>query len=223
MKLTEKDKKLLYLLCILIIAAGFIFFLIKPQFERREKLSDRLTEAENQKSSMEILIASAPAGEKIIEESTEEYTKVVRDFYPLMNSDQIEQTITKMVLSHQLTSVSLSVSSQPELAETVPYFASMKAMETGAADGQSDESGEENNQQEGAENKSTMIYASQISVTVNGDKENMKALIDTVCKDFPAIRITGFQMNSKTGISADNQIKDVLTMNLTMELYMCTK
>lgn len=223
MKLTEKDKKLLYLLCIIVIIAAFAFLLIKPQFERRGKLSDRLTEAENEKSSMEILIASAPASDKIIEESTEEYTKVVQDFYPIMNSNQIEQTITKMVLSHQLTSVSLNVSSQPELAEVTPYFASMKAMESETTDEQTDESGGESSQETESENKSTMIYASQISVSVSGNEENMKTLIDTICRDYPAIRITGFQMNSKTGIGADNQVKNVSTMNLTMELYMCAK
>lgn len=230
MKLTEKDKKLLYLLCILIIVAIFGFFIIKPQIDKRSKLEDTLSEAEGKKSSMEVMIATAPSSETIIEESTESYNKLVEDFYPLMNSNQMESVITEMVLNSHLTSLELDVSSRPEQADMEAYFASVKGQqaklteEAEKADSQ-DQSGNASSESGdgGTAVTASAVYTFKVSVTAAGAEADMKGLIDKICADCPAIRITGYQLNTKTGISASNEVESVTSLILDMEVYMAQK
>lgn len=226
MKLTEKDKKLLYLLCILVIAAIFGFFIIKPQVEKRSDLEDMLSETENKKSSMEVMIATAPSSEAIIEESTESYDKLTADFYPLMNSNQMESVITEMVLGSNLTSLELDVSSQPEQADMKAYFASVKgqkALISEQTDAQNESDGAASKTQEEEQGTASNVYSFKVSVTATGTESDMKGLIDKICADCPAIRITGYRLNTKTGISASNEVKNVTSLMLDMEVYMAAK
>lgn len=229
MKLTEKDKKLLYLLCILIIVAIFGFFIIKPQIDKKSKLEDTLSEAEGKKSSMEVMIATAPSSETIIEESTESYNKLVEDFYPLMNSNQMESVITEMVLDSHLTSLELDVSSRPESSEMEAYFASVKGQQAQPTEEEKADSQEQsdNPSSESGEGGSTVtasaVYTFKVSVTATGAEADMKGLIDKICADCPAIRITGYELNTKTGISASNEVKSVTSLKLDMEVYMAPK
>lgn len=230
MKLTEKDKKLLYVLCVLVIAAVFGFFVIKPQLEKREELSDMLAEAESRKSSMDVMVATAPASETIIEQSTEAYNELVEDFYPLMNSNQMEAVITEMVLSSNLTAMELDVSSQPEQADVAAYFASTKAQQAilDGETGQTDGSGSSGDTASGAESQNTTtafntVYRFKVSATASGAEADMKGLVDKICADCPAIRITGFKLDTRTGISAGNEVRSVTSLVLDMEVYMAVK
>lgn len=205
------------------------FFLIKPQIEKREKLADRLSEAENKKSSMEIMIATIPSSEQMIKKSAETYDKLAENFYPLMNSNQMESVITEMVLGSNLTSMELDVSSQPEQAEMEAYFASVKAQLAAAGngkqqDGQSEtEDSVSDTEQEKQTTTATAVYAFKVSVTATGAEADMKGLVDKICADCPAIRITGYRLNTKTGIGADNGVKSVTSMVLDMQVYMAEK
>lgn len=219
MKLTEKDKKLLYVLCVLVIAAVFGFFVIKPQFEKREELSDMLAEAESRKGSMEVMVATTPASETIIEQSTEAYNELVKDFYPLMNSNQMEAVITEMVLGSNLTAMELDVSSQPEQAGIEAYFASMKAQQA-ILDGETEET---DGSGSSSDTVSNTVYMYKVSVTASGAEADMKGLVDKICADCPAIRITGYKLDTRTGISASNEVRSVTSLVLDMEVYMAVK
>lgn len=243
MVLTEKDKKLLYALCIVLILAVFGLFVIKPQIEKRGKLTEQLEELEVKEGAMQIAIAGAPASDQIIKESKKEFDEITKDFYPLMISNQIEPVITEMVLKHGLTSVQLEVSSKPEIKDIEAYFASEAAQQVALdammkeAEGKEDTGTAEQDiatqdvenepAQTGGETQAAIaqdiVYTSQIAVTVSGSRESMEALIDEISNDRPAIRVTGFTMDTQTGINAENQVQSVSSMTIKMELYMCNK
>lgn len=225
--MTERDKKLLSMLAVVLIAALFIKFLIIPQLEVKSDLAAESIEMDTQAMEMKLAIDSKGSLEENLKKANEEFTQAAEEYYPMMQSYEIEAFITKMILNSGMESRDLEVSSKPYVAEVIPYFASELGLEmalTGdgkeSADGS--DSGSESDGTQTGQTQST-VYGSLVNVTVMGTLEQAKSLIDVVNEDYPSVRIQTFTIDSEAAETTEGASVDMTTLNLGLEVYMCEK
>lgn len=230
MVLTKRDKTLLQFLAIAVILVAFGSLLIFPQWNKMGKLSDRVAEKKLEQKEVQISIQQIPKLQQQIKENQTTYETAVKDFYPMMESHEIERMITKTILDQGLSSYDLEVSSRPTLSTMLPYFASAQAVVMGLSEEQitqaqqSQTDVQQNTTTEDAKGGQKILYSSRVRVTVVGNQDNMKKWIDTLYYSYPSIRITGYSVDSETVMNRETQTTaDLSTLNLGLELYMCAK
>ncbi|MEF9945398.1 MAG: hypothetical protein RR869_00295 [Lachnospiraceae bacterium] len=230
MVLTKRDKTLLQFLAIAVILVAFGSLLIFPQWNKMGKLSDRVAEKKLEQKEVQMSIQQIPLLQQQIKDNQTTYETAVKDFYPMMESHEIERMITKMILDQGLSSYDLEVSSRPARSTMLPYFASAQAVAMGLSEEQitqaqqSQTDVQQDTTTEDAKDGQKILYSSRVHVTVVGNRDNMKKLIDTLYDSHPSIRITGYSVDSETVMNRETQTTaDLSTLNLGLELYMCAK
>lgn len=226
--LTKRDKTLLQILSVILAAVLFMSLLILPQWNKYTDGKVKLTDVQQKQQDMELVIASENAVQERIKKGKEEFTVVTADFYPMMESHAIERMITRLALDNGLTARDFDISSRPSASTLEPYFASMAAFEMGLIEeAGKDSDNAESSGTDGAENGSVdqdVIYSSMVKATVLGHLDNIKAMIDSLYNNFPAIRITSYSINSESAMNADTGAQtDLSTLSLELEVYMCQK
>lgn len=218
MKLTKRDKILLQVLIIVLIVVVFGSFIILPQWNKLGVVKDELLEKEQTQQEIELAITGIPAQEKRIEANQEEYDQVMEKFYPIMESHETERMITQVILGQGLETRDFEITTKPELSSLLPYFASAQALEMGIT--------EENQADSGSAEEPTqnIVYSYQTEITIIGQRENMKNLIDLIYQDYPSIRIVHYEISSEKALNMATQTSiDISQMTLGLEIYMCTK
>lgn len=225
--ITERDKKLLSILAVVLIAALFIKFLIIPQLEAKSDLASESIEVDTQAMEMKLAIDTKGTLEEKLKDADEEFVQRAADYYPMMQSYEIEALITKMILNNGMESRDLEVSSKSYVAEVNPYFASTMGLEMamtaeGGEDSGSTDSGSSDGAQSVEQTQST-VYASQVNVTVTGTLKQAKHLIDVVNQEYPSVRIQTFHIDSEAAETTEGAAVDMTTLDLGLEVYMCEK
>lgn len=229
--LTKRDKTLLEILSVVLSVVLFMSLLILPQWNKYTDGKVKLEEVQQKQQDMTTVIASESAAQERIKKGQEEFNVVTADFYPMMESHAIERMITRLALDNGLEARDFDISSKPSASTLEPYFASMLAVEMGLgtedAEGSaqaepSDAESSGNGDTDAGEQK--VIYSSMVKATVLGQRDNIKAMIDSLYNNFPAIRITSYSISSESAMNAVTGTQtDLSTLSLELEVYMCQK
>lgn len=244
--MTERDKKLLVFLASFLIIVGFAVLVFLPGMEKIDALNLEVDEAVETQQEMEIKVASLLQMNKNYEDTADQYQKAVKDFYPLMKSQEVDRLLTEIVLKCGLTATQLNIVMPGEPVVLTPYVGSALALEeedrqedgseenadaddsTGSsADADADESTDsladaDADDPEDAADESeakSLVYAADISLTVKGTQENTRRLLDQL-SGYPAIRLCGFQTENST--SDEDEAEGEIT-RFSLALYMCEK
>ncbi len=220
MKLTSKDKFLLSLMAFVLIAVGFIYYLILPTMNRMDDLDLEIADAEMKQQEMKLKISMYPDYQQNYADLQQAAADETAQYYDLMTSQEVDREITSIVLAHGLESVGLNI--QPvrfttlepytrsslaradELADALEAAAQEPETEKGTVTDAIDE-GMQNQRQayeEAAAAYQTpelptrvdvqdQVYTCVIQLAVEGTEENYQSLIDTFVNSYPAIRVTG--------------------------------
>ena len=221
MKLTSKDKLLLSFMAFLLIAVGFIYYLIMPTMTRLDDLDLGIADAEMEQQEMKLKIAMYPDYEQNYADLQQAAADETAQYYDLMTSQEVDREITNIVLAHGLESVTLNI--QPaSFTQAEPYPRSelaraeeLAAAAAVAAQAETEEDkgtvtdaideGMQNQKQayedaaSAYENKELparvdvqdQVYTCTVQLTVEGAEENYQSLVDTLVNGYPAIRVTG--------------------------------
>lgn len=201
-KLTKRDKLLLYLLVIVLIAFGFTWLVVLPQLDRSAELDLKIGELEAEKMPMEAAVKAVDSMRGLCEENRNTLEEELREFYPYLENYEIDKMVTTLMTeTYGLTVSSLSMEDTPAGVPVPAYHAA----------GQ--EAGEEG---EGAEpdGEAVSVLTSSVSVSAEGDRSRMQALIDDLFYNYPSLRVTGYSI---AGEGED------ATLALQFDLYMRTK
>lgn len=222
MEITNRDKKILCVLSVILILVVFGNFVIRPLLSQRSELSEEFKEKQQTKETMEKAIASIPQKEARLKASRADFKKETKDIYPVMESHKVERMITKLILKCGLSSRDFEISAKPSVSILSPYIESSLAKNLGLDDsGEStDGTGEDSSKSAITQN---VIYSYPVSVNILGTKANAKKLIDKIYSDYPSIRIVSYGMSSETALTTSNKVIDASTLSLVLEVYMCRK
>lgn len=244
--LSERDKKLLFLLGIIGIIAAFFLLGIRPLLSSISRTDSTISEEEAQLTIEKQEAALLPTLKSTNEQMQSNIAAATSDFYDRMESDEVDKLLTNLVLSEGLNSRNLVITMPTEELSLDPYLYSAAAKDTGsdsgsdsssetlaAAEGTTEESTAETASSEGQTSSGSVsgsgVYAVEASMEVAGDMATCQKLIDDLTLQFPGIRITSFSWGSGPIVSADSDgnlvaaDSNLRTLDLGLELYMYDK
>ena len=198
-KLTNKDKVLLYILSIVLVMFGFLWFLIFPQMNKSADLDLAISDLEAQKLPMDAAIMSIDTVEETYNLTSKRFEEAVEKFYPFMENYEIDKMFTNL-MTHEygLKILSLNMSSVPTGVMVEKYHAAA-----------TEESTEEVDNTAGAEN--IPLLTSSVNITAKGSRENIQKCVDSLFTDYPSMRVTAYSVGDDQGDG---------TLNLSCDLYM---
>jgi len=218
-ELTEKDKRLLAGVACAAVAVLAVLLVIRPLAAANRTLRDNIAQEQLQKEEYDQELSLLDSQKTLNAALREKDTAARADFYPMMESREIDRMLTTLVLQHGLAARDLTITMPTAEASAAPYLYSEAAASAGtAASGTADSTAAAADSAAGSG-----VYAAEVSMTMTGPAEQLQALIDDLYADAPAIHISGYAWSSPeaitAGAAADGSGSDVM-LSLSMEIYM---
>lgn len=235
-EIKSRDRKLLVIACSALVLVLMIRLAILPAVDAYEAGKIEYEEKSAHTEEMQRLIDSRPANEKRISDGMARLDELSDTCYELMENRQIDELVTGVALAHDLFPSHLSISEQmsgiagPYLYSGVAAVSTTETKnenEDADAEEMSDEmpdtssDGEENESSEEAGVQSaSSVRRVETSLAVSGTESNMKAFLDDIEENYPAVHIKSFEISEN--IYMDTELRPVseVQMNIVLEIYM---
>lgn len=212
MTITERDKKLLRVLAIFLILLGFVTLILMPALDKFDSLDAQAAELLTQKTAMEDKIISLPLYELEQEDLKTSFAEASGNYYPMMQSQEIDRLLTGIALGYALEVTELNITMPTEPAVMTPYLYSGLQMQgeieadiqaEGEADSSSltaEEAAASETENAGADSgepkSASCIFAANATMGVEGSKENIQAFIDSLNYNTKSMLVTKYQMDT---------------------------
>lgn len=186
MTVTERDKKLLAFLAVLLIAVLMIFQVILPLLARNAQLKSDLVDAQ----ILQTENLQKASGLNTVREKVEAEQRTLAEaqsaLLPMMESSDIDGMMTQMAVDcgAQMVSMAITMPEPGEFAELEPY----------CSDGV-DRHGEQ-------EEESSLldgVYGVEVQMAVTGSREQLRQFIDNCAAQEPKLRITSYSWTDLQG------------------------
>lgn len=225
-EITQRDKKLLKFLAVIVILAVFLVAVFMPLMDKNSELDMQLTDAENEKADMEQQIAMLPSSQTVNEKSQKDWEELSADFYPIMTGQAVSKLITDTVIGCGLEAESMNIALNPEPSSLLP-FQKEEEQQTEASETENAESTEPETQSEetpDTEKDTSDIMVTTVGMTVAGDMANLQLLIDKFATQYPSIRTVSYSFDTGSYPSQDGtKILERVSLSMELEVYMCEK
>lgn len=163
MKLTKREKILLYFLgCFVLVMVG-AFLLAMPAMDGKNEAEAQLQAVQSKLTSLQNTITQYGDLDSAIEEKKKEIAEIKDKFYSPMPNEDVDRLVKTIVMQNNMTLYSMDISSQ----ENYPLTAFQ-------AQGTSAEA------IEGEEATSTNLTLVTVTVSFSGDLANLSNLVDQV-------------------------------------------
>lgn len=126
-KMTERDKKLLFALVIIVIVFVIGYLGIYPLIKSTREINKEIEEQEALQSENELKLTNLPMLQVDNEKMEEGILEKRKDFYPVMTASDIDKLLTGNALSYNLYSYDLDIDVVDTVVDLVPYQYSEKA------------------------------------------------------------------------------------------------
>lgn len=230
-KMTDRDKKLLFLMIVVLIVIGFGYFVIFPSLSKITEKSTELSKLQKDWDARETKIISLAAKNKAYDELKAEYDENSAFFYPNMSSRDIEKMLTSFELSNGVTVRDMNIvmptpitiieTDDSDITPTIKMPAAFtKIVKFFGIDALSGASDEENSdaEQEDVPDELYGVYSADISMSLGGSKENIIKSIDGLYKSFDSIRVVNYTWNENTRENSTES--DRYTLSVSLQLFM---
>ena len=214
--LSKKDKMTIAIVVFAGLTFAFIWYLIRPNITSILTTSDKIEQATLTQSQYKNKLINLTTGEAVYAKTVEDFKESTADFYPVMNSSEIDRMVTSYVLKSGLFAENLNIKMPSGAVDETPYTYSSLADErsssrdrvtataTPTPSGSSDTSTKnttttvdslltpyDNARSRSNSTASSGVQCVSISLVVTGSKKDCQALIDDLCTK-PSVRITSF-------------------------------
>ena len=201
LKVTERDKKILIVLGIVLVILGLTVGVLMPLAEDTQELSEKIAEAEIEKQEKEMKVVSLPGIRTREEQSQEELAAMQDKYYPVMKSVEIDRMMTNTAVNCGIQVTNMDIK-MPDFTAytTLPNYPDLVY----------------GTEQENSENTAfDGMYTASLTMNMTGSRENLQAMLDVTVSQNPRQRVTDFswQKNQKEGSSE-------YTLSMSVEIYM---
>lgn len=202
MTVTERDKRLLYVVGVLAFVALFGAFVLRPAAQAHAQARADYTAAAAQKQEMQAEIEAAAANAEARARAEQDVQAATADLYPLLYSDDLDTLVTGLALTHGLEPVSLSISSAgaPGLSGYAP----------GPLGGQSLSEAPER----------SGLRAVSLTSTVRGTPQDFTALLDDIAQHYPALHLRDFSVTESAWFTGSGGTTTVVQFRYELTVYM---
>lgn len=235
LELNEREKKMLTILGIFVLVVCIGYWGVLPNIKSASEYSDKWDEAKQLQDVNQTKISQLMT----VESANEDLEKLIadskKDFYPIMESDEIGNYVTDMVIDKYGMSIyDLTIGSR-ELAEIAEYRYSEKAL-TGkseavenainaAAPVVNDDGMVLFNDAIDTSVPVTGVYRVPVSVRIIGSDESIAGLLDDLAFLDKKLRLTDYSVVLETDEveqpDGTVQILETRTLRVSFEIYMC--
>lgn len=199
LKLTQRDKKLLIVLAVVVLIVGIGAGVLLPMMEKGQSLKEEVTDAKIEQQERSQKVKSLPVLQEKEEKVLIEIGKAQEDFYPVMQSMEIDKMLTGLALSKGLTVKDLDIK-MPVSGE----YTKLKDYTGPMPEGENEDEGVTYNG----------IYTAAVMMTLFGGRDSIQSMMDECAAKEPGMRITDFTWQSAKESSS-------WTLGMTLEIYMC--
>jgi hypothetical protein len=119
-KLSTRERVMLGTLAVLVIVALLAFFVALPAIDRIHALENEIVDLQEQKENVHIEPDLTPQYQEIYDAALEDYRNYQRFYYPFMDFETIDRTMTDMLLDNKLHPTRLAMS--PIENEVLPLY-----------------------------------------------------------------------------------------------------
>ncbi|MGI6058719.1 MAG: hypothetical protein ACOYBI_04680 [Blautia sp.] len=201
LKVTERDKKILIVLGIVLVILGLTVGILMPLAEDTQELSEKITEAEIEKQEKEMKVVSLPGIRTREEQSQKDLAAMQDKYYPVMKSVEIDRMMTNTAVNCGIQVTNMDIK-MPDFTAytTLPNYSDLVY----------------GTEQENSENTAfDGMYTASLTMNMTGSRENLQAMLDVTISQNPRQRVTDFswQKNQKEGSSE-------YTLSMSVEIYM---
>ena len=230
-KITERDKKLLYILGFIVIAFIFGWLIMRPMLVTINKTEESIIAAENLKRQNEFKVNGITTAGTLVERFRTDLDDSMAEYYEPMDSSEIDKMITSYVLKKGLYAKDLIISMPAEPVEEVPYEYSEAAAKAERLQSLADEgylSGDPDSvstdsalgtlfeysespmeaytdaKDNVAATASAGVYCAEITIVMTGNPDTEQALLDEVMY-MPSVRLTGFAWDDVAPVAVTDE------------------
>ena len=201
LKVTERDKKILIVLGIVLVILGLTVGILMPLAEDTQELSEKITEAEIEKQEKEMKVVSLPGIRTREEQSQKDLAAMQDKYYPVMKSVEIDRMMTNTAVNCGIQVTNMDIK-MPDFTvyTTLPNYSDLVY----------------GTEQENSENTAfDGMYTASLTMNMTGSRENLQAMLDVTVSQNPRQRVTDFswQKNQKEGSIE-------YTLSMSVEIYM---
>lgn len=237
--LTEKDKRLLYIVGVAAFVVLFLRFVFFPALSADEQAQADLAEAQAAQQEMEFQIMLAPTAAQDVQNSYTALMDTSALFYPLLKSDELDTLVTSLELSHGLEPISLSIG-VPSINALAGYVAGPYAGQiAAAADEFAAQAPAADQVAEGdAATGSTILpvvapamliepmeylKVARIDLTCVGKQSDFYAMLDTLQAAYPAVLLRDFHIDKRAMAVAGGGSEITRQFSAVLDIYLCDK
>jgi hypothetical protein len=233
--MTDKDKKLLIFLAFFAVIAIFGFLIIKPLVKKNAECLVKISELEAQKTEFERKKKELPILRTKNTDNQKKIAELKSGFEDMMQSQELENLLTDKAVSAGLMpsdlaiempdaplklevykNSSIALAAEPTTEETTYVRKSEAAADAVTEAAGTDE--EKSSKKKGSEiGEQTLVSAANIKMTMKGNLDTLKAVVDEYSNNTPAIRVTG--VSWKNSKNDENEY----SVELSLEINMCEK
>ncbi len=229
-EMTERDKRLIVALSIFVIVVAIAYWGIRPALKDIKAINKDIEEQQEIEKINEKKLSMLTLYQAMQEEYLAEVDTKTEQFYPMMNSDEIDKLFTLEVLKRGFSSYDLAIAIDDMPVDMEPYMYSelAAAIETGestdtyenvseesllpGADKKEDESEDENEDNDSGEsedasellpeNVNTDIYSATVTMRLGGDKKALENYIDDLYKTDKKLLVNSYAWSEDVTIDA---------------------
>lgn len=200
MTMTERDKKLIVMLSIVVIVVAIGWWGIRPALKAVSDAKADIEEEQELKETNDMKVARIPFLQEQIESNHAKIDELKTGFFPMMNSDQIDKKFTGIVLERGLFAFDLSISIDSNPLAMNPYRYSRLAANPDLLNetDEEDESDLTEDYMEEMSNVNDRVYRAHINFRIGGNKEELMRLINDLAAYEPMLLITGYRWSEST-------------------------
>lgn len=214
MQMTEKDKKLLLVLGILLIVVCFGYWGIRPMLSDILEINQEIQEEEATKEANDEKLMDLAMLKVENEKKEEDIQDAKKLYFSMMSSDAIDQYFTNMVLDYDLQAYDLDIEISQSPCDLEPYQYSEKASQKQDTKTKSTDS-----------DTDTGIYVATVQMRLGGDMEKLSTFVEDLSNMEKKLLVQTYSYKSQQNVQkgADNSysVEDSEVLNITVDIYMC--
>lgn len=248
--LTERDKKLLYILGFIVIAFIFGWIIMRPMIKDLKETNESIEEEEALKFRNETIVMNVETAKNLVDRFDTDYSDAVSDYYDLMDSSQIDKLFTFYVLDFGLYAKDLTIVMPTGPVYETPYVNStigksyeliseLDVYEESDDDDEVDaddligdfaESPLElyqNSKNSVGDTSYSGIVCAEVTIVMMGDPVTEQKLLDDILTN-PSVRVTAFAWDDLSMIATTLEdgtleVKENIDKQLTINLNVYMK
>lgn len=230
-KMTERDKKLLFALVIIVIVFVIGYLGIYPLVKSVREINKEIEEQEALQSENEIKLTNLTIIQVDNEKMEEDIIEKRKDFYPVMAASDIDKLLTGKALSYNLYSYDLDIDVNDTVVSLVPYQYSDRGEDddtdaseddredavdavdyldntysSGSSSGGSTDTGDALSDSDGTttDMSAVGIYVAYVNMRLGGNRADLEKFLDDMVASGEKVRVVSYSWTEGRQLDYNN-------------------